>query len=133
MSAFSQLLTTMQGKEHVPTEENRRMVEMLAFSKSTQSDIAAALGINDKTLREHYEHELAAKKSAIKSNLVYTGLMAGTGGGDWTKADTGMTKFMIDRCDTIKDRASIQLAMSLAAALTSTVADIANSAIKGTN
>jgi hypothetical protein len=67
------------------------MVQMLAFSKQTQSEIAAALGINDKTLREHYAHELAAKKSALKSNLVYTGIMAGTGGGDWTKADTSMT------------------------------------------
>jgi hypothetical protein len=64
----------MQGKEHVPTEENRRMVEMLAFGKSTQTAIAAALGINDKTLREHYSFELAAKKAEIKSNLLYTAL-----------------------------------------------------------
>jgi len=90
----------MQGKEHVPTEETRRMVQNLAFGKTTQPVIAAALGISDRSLREHYAHELEAKKSEIKSSLMHTGLMAGTGGGDWRKADLGMTKFMIDRfCD----------------------------------
>jgi hypothetical protein len=55
----------MQGKEHVPTDDTRRLVELLAFGKTTQPVIAAALGISDRSLREHHSHELAAKKAAI--------------------------------------------------------------------
>mgnify|MGYP003345263583 CR=1 FL=1 len=48
----------MQGKEHIPTEESRKLVRSLAAVGTRYVDIAHKLEITDDTLRKHYKAEL---------------------------------------------------------------------------
>ena len=50
--------------EHEPTEENRNKVMLLVALKQPVKDIAAALGLTDKTLRKHYSAQLAQRRIA---------------------------------------------------------------------
>src|SRR3954470_4786695 len=52
-----------QGKEggrppHEPTDETRRLVEMMAGCGTPQMQIAPMVGISDETLRKYYRREL---------------------------------------------------------------------------
>lgn len=49
---------------HVPNEEKRRLVIALAAFDKSKADIAAALGITQKTLAKHYFRELRTKDEA---------------------------------------------------------------------
>lgn len=49
---------------HVPTAENRRFVQLALACGHDEVAIAEALGITDRTLKRHYFHELAGKRSA---------------------------------------------------------------------
>jgi len=49
---------------HVPTAENRRFVQIALACGHDDEAIAGALGITDRTLKRHYFHELAGKRSA---------------------------------------------------------------------
>lgn len=55
-----------RGKpQHVATDENRNKVMILQAAGWTVYRIAAALGISQPTLREHYPSELALRKKAM--------------------------------------------------------------------
>lgn len=49
---------------HVPTEANRRMVQLALATGKDEERIAAMLRIKVPTLRRHYHHELAGKAVA---------------------------------------------------------------------
>lgn len=44
--------------KHKPTEKDRQIARLGAAAGMPQEDIACAIGIDAKTLREHYRHEL---------------------------------------------------------------------------
>lgn len=52
---------------HEPTEETRRVVEVMAACGDTYSDIALALGIVENTLKKHYRAELVEGKARANS------------------------------------------------------------------
>lgn len=58
---------------HKPTAELRRQVETMAAFGNTEEQIAAVIGISDKTLRLHYRAELdlaiIKANNAVKANL----------------------------------------------------------------
>jgi len=49
----------MQGKEHIPTEESRKLVRSLSAVGIRYVDIASKLDISDDTLVKHYKKLLA--------------------------------------------------------------------------
>ena len=49
---------------HVPTAENRRLVQLALACGHDEAAIAAMLRITERTLARHYFHELAGKASA---------------------------------------------------------------------
>lgn len=49
---------------HVPTDENRRKVMLLAAFDKNEAQIAAALGISEPTLKKHYFRELRSRLEA---------------------------------------------------------------------
>lgn len=48
----------MQGKEHIPTEETRKLVRSLSAVGIRYVDIASKLEISDDTLVKHYKKDL---------------------------------------------------------------------------
>lgn len=80
---------------HVPTTETRQKVEALAGLGSTHEAIAIMIGLSDdKTLREHYEHELKlgkAKANAKISNVLFNEANKGnmTAAIFWLKSQAG--------------------------------------------
>lgn len=54
--------------EHQPTYEQRRQVETMAGFGLEQERIARVMGIDAKTLRKHYRHELDV--GADKANMI---------------------------------------------------------------
>jgi hypothetical protein len=48
----------MQGKEHIPTEESRKLVRSLSAVGIRYVDIASKLDITDDTLVKHYKKDL---------------------------------------------------------------------------
>lgn len=48
----------MQGKEHLPTEETRKLVRSLSAVGIRYVDIASKLDISDDTLVKHYKKDL---------------------------------------------------------------------------
>jgi hypothetical protein len=48
----------MQGKEHIPTEETRKLVRSLSAVGIRYVDIASKLDITDDTLVKHYKKDL---------------------------------------------------------------------------
>ena len=49
--------------EHKPTDENRKLVESTSGLGLPHEQIAILVGIDDKTLRKHYRHELDVGKA----------------------------------------------------------------------
>lgn len=48
----------MQGKEHIPTDESRKLVKNLSAVGIRYVDIAQKIGISDDTLVKHYKKDL---------------------------------------------------------------------------
>jgi transcription initiation factor TFIIIB Brf1 subunit/transcription initiation factor TFIIB len=68
---------------HSPTEENRRMVEVLSGYGVSQADIARVVGIDEKTLRLRYATELDSGAAKVQAKLVGN-LLRLAGGSDGT-------------------------------------------------
>ena len=73
-------------RTHIPTTNQREMVQLHATVGTPQAIIADMLGIDDKTLRKHYREEL--DQSLAKAN-------ASIGGALFNKAKGGDTAAMI--------------------------------------
>jgi predicted transcriptional regulator len=58
--------------EHEPTDEQRRLVESTSGLGLPHEQIAILVGIDDKTLRKHYRHELDAGKAKANSQIAKT-------------------------------------------------------------
>jgi len=57
-----------QGKEHIPSEESRNLVEKASGFGVPHKDICALVGLSDReTLTKHYDKELAEGKA--KANI----------------------------------------------------------------
>lgn len=80
---------------HVPTEDLRKQVEGLAGLGTPHEHIAVMIGLSDdKTLREHYAHELKlgkAKANAKVSNVLFSEAIKGnmTAAIFWAKSQAG--------------------------------------------
>ncbi len=68
LSLFGWPLPELRDKagrpEHEPTDENRNKVMLLVALKLPVKDIAASIGLTDKTLRKHYSAQLAQRRVA---------------------------------------------------------------------
>jgi len=77
--------------EHIPTDENKRLVETSAGLGLPHEHIGALIGIDDKTLRKHYRNELDIGKAKASAQIAKT-LFNKAQAGDttaliwWTKA-----------------------------------------------
>ena len=77
--------------EHKPTDENRKLVESTSGLGLPHEQIAILVGIDDKTLRKHYRHELDVGKAKANGQIAKT-LFSKAMSGDttsliwWTKA-----------------------------------------------
>ena len=77
--------------EHQPTDENRKLVESTSGLGLPHEQIAILVGIDDKTLRKHYRHELDVGKAKANGQIAKT-LFSKAMSGDttsliwWTKA-----------------------------------------------
>jgi len=77
--------------EHKPTDEQRKLVETSAGLGLPHEQIAALIGIEDKTLRKHYRAELDLGKAKASAQIAKT-LFNKAQSGDttaliwWTKA-----------------------------------------------
>lgn len=77
--------------EHIPSAENKRLVETSAGLGLPHEQIGALIGIDDKTLRKHYRQELDVGKAKASAQIAKT-LFNKAQGGDttaliwWTKA-----------------------------------------------
>ena len=58
--------------EHQPTDEQRRLVESTSGLGLPHEQIAILVGLDDKTLRKHYRHELDAGKAKANSQIAKT-------------------------------------------------------------
>ena len=59
---------------HVATDKDKKTVKSMCAFGIPQLDIAAVIGITDKTLRKHYRHELdvaTAEANAKIANVLY--------------------------------------------------------------
>lgn len=80
---------------HLPTEDLRKQVEALAGLGTPHEHIAVMIGLSDdKTLREHYAHELKlgkAKACAKVSNVLFNEAIKGnmTAAIFWQKSQSG--------------------------------------------
>jgi hypothetical protein len=77
--------------EHLPTDESRRLVESTSGLGLPHEQIGILVGIDDKTLRKHYRHELDTGKAKANGQIAKT-LFSKALAGDttsliwWTKA-----------------------------------------------
>lgn len=58
--------------EHIPTDETRRLVESSSGLGLPHESIAVLIGIDDKTLRKHYRHELDVGKAKANGQIAKT-------------------------------------------------------------
>ncbi len=58
--------------EHEPTDESRRVVEASSGIGLRHEIIGILVGIDDKTLRKHYRHELDIGKAKAHSKITQT-------------------------------------------------------------
>ena len=78
------------NREHIITDESRRMVESTSGLGLPQEQIAILVGIDDKTLRKYYRTELDTGKAKANGQIAKT-LYSKAVGGDttsliwWTK------------------------------------------------
>jgi hypothetical protein len=77
--------------KHIPTQNTRLTVENSCGEGMPHESIGVLIGIDDKTLRKHYRHELDMGKARANSQIAQT-LFNKTVGGDttcliwWTKS-----------------------------------------------
>ena len=77
--------------EHLPTDESRRLVESSSGLGLPHESIAVLVGIDDKTLRKYYRHELDMGKAKANGQIAKTLFQKATSGDTtsliwWTKA-----------------------------------------------
>lgn len=79
------------NNEHIPTDAMKAQVETASGLGLPHEQIAALIGISDKTLRKHYKEELAVGKAKASAQIAKS-LFNKAQGGDttaliwWTKA-----------------------------------------------
>ena len=61
-----------QGKEHIPSEDSRKLVKNLAAMGVRYVDIAHKLTINDETLRKHYREDLESGRIDANAQIANT-------------------------------------------------------------
>jgi uncharacterized protein YjcR len=61
-----------QGKEHIPSEDSRKLVKNLAAMGVRYVDIAHKLDINDETLRKHYREDLESGRIDANAQIANT-------------------------------------------------------------
>lgn len=86
--------------EHQPSDEQRRLVESTSGLGLPHEQIAALIGIDDKTLRKHYRKELdegKAKASSQVAKTLYNKALAGD-----TTALIWWTKSQMKWSETVK-------------------------------
>jgi predicted transcriptional regulator len=76
--------------EHQPTAETRKLVENSSGLGLPHESIAVLVGIDDKTLRKHYRHELDMGKAKAHGQIARTLFQKATAGDTtsliwWTK------------------------------------------------
>ena len=59
-------------QEHKPTEESRKMVESTSGLGLPHEQIGILVGIDDKTLRKYYRHELDMGKAKANGQIAKT-------------------------------------------------------------
>lgn len=59
-----------QGKKHIPTDQNRKMIERLKAGGLNHAQIAYVLEINEDTLEKYYPKELKDGKSKLDAFVV---------------------------------------------------------------
>jgi len=57
--------------KHVPTEDSRLVVKVMAAVNKRHSEIAEALGISEPTLRKGYKAELAGGRAQIRAEVLF--------------------------------------------------------------
>jgi hypothetical protein len=77
--------------EHIPTDETKRLVESSSGLGLPHESIAILVGIDDKTLRKHYRHELDLGKAKANGQIAKTLFQKATSGDTtsliwWTKS-----------------------------------------------
>lgn len=86
--------------EHIPSAENKRLVETSAGLGLPHEQIGALIGIDDKTLRKHYRTELDVGKAKASAQIAKT-LYNKAIGGD-TTALIWWTKSQLRWSETVK-------------------------------
>ena len=61
-----------QGKEHIPTEDSKKLVRNLAAMGTRYVDIAHKIEITDDTLRKHYKDELEGGRIDANAQIATT-------------------------------------------------------------
>jgi len=87
-------------KAHKPTDESRRMVESTSGLGLPHEQIAILVGIDDKTLRKYYRHELDMGKAKANGQIAKTLFSKATGGD--TTALIWWTKTQMRWAETVK-------------------------------
>ncbi len=62
----------MQGKEHIPTEETKKLVRSLSAVGIRYVDIASKLEISDDTLVKHYKKDLEDGRTDANASIGQT-------------------------------------------------------------
>lgn len=80
-----------RNNEHIPTDEQRKVVKAMAGYGMKQSDICSVIGISENTLRKHYINELGsggAEANAKVAESLYRQAITGntTAAIFWAKA-----------------------------------------------
>lgn len=65
---------------HIPTAEDKRVVQALASVGTTQADISKIIGISNKTLLRHYRHELDVGMPIANAKVAQSLYQQATGG-----------------------------------------------------
>ncbi len=92
MADFTERTPGLGGRpSHAPTEQTRALVALMSGMGATQGDIVLVIGIDQKTLRKHYEHELNAGRPQMDVHF-YTAMYKGI-----SKGKTDLIKYYGDR------------------------------------
>ncbi len=86
--------------DHLPTEETRKLVENTSGLGLPHESIGVLVGIDDKTLRKYYRHELDTGKAKANGQIAKTLYNKATGGD--TTALIWWTKTQMKWSETIK-------------------------------
>jgi len=88
---FRQIPLYKMNHEHIPTDESKRLVESSSGLGLPHESIAVLVGIDDKTLRKYYRHELDMGKAKANGQIAKTLFQKATAGDTtsliwWTKS-----------------------------------------------